>query len=197
MQGFVSTLVLLALMAAVVFLFRSVVRRPARVSERDPPGVRTLAVFSGDDPELFQDDKPDDLLVGVRLFLTLCDGLAADGVGIDDRGTVQNAQRAECVVGSERLALVLEWIDQRWVASVEFIPTTPAEKRHLALTQQVFAPPDSASLRRLLQALDRWLKAQPKLTDVTWYRKERWIAEDLSDPSDTPLSPTAQHEAGQ
>jgi hypothetical protein len=195
MEGLVSTLVVLGLMAAVVLLFRSVVRRPSRVSQHDPPGVRTMAVFSGDDPELFQDDTPDGPLVGIRLFRMLCDGLAADGVGIDHRGTIQNAQRAECVVGSERLALVLEWIDQRWVASVEWVPETRAEKRHLALTQQVFAPPDSPSLRRLLQALDRWLKAQPQLTDVTWYRKEKWIAEDLSDPSDRPLSRTVRDEA--
>ena len=56
MEGSISTLLILGLMAAVVFLFRALVRRPANVSEQDPPGVRTTAVFSGNDPEFFQDD---------------------------------------------------------------------------------------------------------------------------------------------
>jgi len=191
MDGVISTLLILGSMAAVVLLFRAAVRRPAHVSERDPPGVRTIVVFTGNDAEWFQDDKPDEPLVGIRLFRTLCDGLAADRVGVDSRGTIQNAQRAECVVGTERFALVLEWIDDLWVASVEWVPTAPAERRHLALTQQVFAPPDSPSLRRLLSALDRRLKAHPKLTGVRWHRKEKWIAEDTSDPSETPFAPAA------
>jgi hypothetical protein len=188
MDGAISTLLVLGLMATVVLLFRRFVRRPARVSQDDPPGVRTMVAFSGTDPELFQDDTEERPLVGVRLFRMLCDGLAEDQVAVTSRGTIQNAQRAECVVGIERFALVLEWIDQTWVASVEWVPTTAPEKRHLALTQQVFAPPDSPALRRLLSALDHWLKAQPELADVRWYRKEQWIAEDTSDPSEVPVS---------
>jgi len=187
MDAVISTFLVLGLMAAVVVLRRTLVRRPATASQHDPPGVRTMVVFSGNDRELFQDDKHDGPLVGVRLFRTLCDGLAAERVGIENRGTIQNAQRAECVVGAERFALVLEWIGGLWVASVEWVPDSPAEKRHLALTHQVFAPPDSEALRRLLSALDRRLKAHPKLTGVGWHRKEKWMVEDTSDPSDTPF----------
>ena len=116
-------------LAAVVLLFRGFVRRPGSVSQEDPPGVRTIVTFSGTEPELFQDDKQDKPLVGVRLFRMLCDGLAGGEVAISSRGTIQNAQRAECVVGIERFALVLEWIDQTWVASIEWVPETAAEKR--------------------------------------------------------------------
>ncbi|MFH1267936.1 MAG: hypothetical protein ABIK89_19635 [Planctomycetota bacterium] len=191
MDGVTSTLLILGFMAAVILLFRAAVRRPANVSGQDPPGVRTVVVFSGNDAEFFQDDPEDGLLVGIRLFQMLCDGLAAERVGIENRGTVQNAQRVECVVGLERFALVLEWRDEVWVASVEWAPESPAEKRHVALTHQVFAPSDSSSLRRLLSALDRWLGAQPQLTGVRWHRKEKWIAEDTSDPSDTPFDAEA------
>lgn len=191
MDGSISTLLILGLMAAVVLLFRFVVRRPTNVSQQDPPGVRTTAVFSGSDPLFFQDDAEDGLLVGIRLFKLLCDGLLADRVGIENRGTIQNAQRAECLVDRERFALVLEWTGELWVASVEWAPRSAAERRHLALTQQVFAPPDSAALRRLLSALHRWLDAQPKLSEVRWHRKEKWMAEDTSDPRDEPFAPQA------
>jgi hypothetical protein len=189
MDPLISTGLVLVLMAAVVLAFRRLVRRPKGVSPRDPPGVRTVAVFAGDDPELFGDDGPEEPFVGVRLFEQLCAGLAAGRVRIDHRGTIENAQRAECLAGNERFALVLEWIDRRWVAGIEWVPQTPAEKRHLALTGQVFAPPDSRELRQVLLALDDGLKAHPKLSDVRWYRKEQWIAEDTSDPGETPVSP--------
>lgn len=188
MDPVISTFLILAVMAAVVFLFRTVVRRPVGVSQHDPPGLRTMVLFSGDDPEFFQEDKEDEPFVGIRLLNIICDGLAAHGIGIENRGVIQNAQRAECVLGMERFALVLEWIDEEWVASIEWVPEAAAEKRHLALTQQVFAPPDSDSLRRLLAALDEWLKADPKISNVRWHRKERWIAEDTSDPSDFPIT---------
>lgn len=187
MEGLASTLLVLGLMAAVVLLFRAFVRRPAGMSEVDPPGVRTMVTFSGNDSRFFEEDRPEEPFVGIRLFRMLCDGLASHQVVIDHRGTIQNAQRAECAVGNERFALVLEWIDGAWAASVEWVPESTAEKRHVALTQQVFAPPDSPNLRRLLLALDRWVKAQPKLSNVRWYRKEKWIAEDTSDPSDVPF----------
>ncbi len=188
MDAAITTLAVLGLMGAVVLLFRAYVRRPARMSQDDPPGVRTLVTFSGTDPELFEDDKEDGPLVGVRLFRMLCDGLTGGRIAVESQGTIQNAQRAECVAGGERLALVLEWVDRTWVASVEWVPETAAEKRHIALTQQVFAPPDGPGLRQLLSALDGWLKAQPQLTDVRWFRKEKWIAEDTSDPRDGPVS---------
>ncbi len=189
MGAAVSSLVVIALMAAVVLVFRGFVRRPARVSQADAPGLRTLATFSGTDAELFADDEHDEPLVGVRLFGMLCDGLAAEGrIGVESRGTIQNAQRAECVVGAERFALVLEWIDRTWVASVEWVAAVAAERRHVALTQQAFAPPDSPALREMLAALDAWLKSQPKLADVRWFRRERWMAEDASDPSDGPFA---------
>jgi len=192
MDGVISTLVILGLMAAVVLVFRGLVRRPANVSQDDPPGVRTVVVFSGNDPEFFRDDEEDGLLVGVRLFQMLCDGLAAEGIGIENRGRIQNAQRAECTVGTKRLALVLEWTDKLWVAGVDWVPSSPAEKRHVAFTQEVFAPPDTPALRQVLSALDRWLKAHSKVTRVTWHRKEKWIAEGRPvDPNDTPFTPTA------
>jgi hypothetical protein len=186
MEVLVPTLLVLASMAAVVLLFRGLVRRPAGVSEVDPPGVRTVVAFSGSDAQFFEKDRPDELFVGVRLFEILCEGLAAGPVVVEHRGTIQNAQRAECVVGSERFALVLEWVDENWALGVDWVPESAAEKRHLALTHQVFAPPDSPSLRRLLRALDRWLHAEPRLSHVRWYRKERWIAGETSDPSGMP-----------
>lgn len=187
MEGMISTLLILGLMAAVVLVFRAFLRRPRNVSQEDPPGVRTTVVFSGDDPLFFQDDDEDGLLVGVRLFGMLCNGLSAQRVRIHSRGTIQNAQRAECVVDDEPFALVLERIDRVWVASVEWAPRSAAERRHVALTQQVFAPPDGPPLRQLLSALDGWLKAQPKLPAVKWHRKEKWIAEDRSDPCEEPF----------
>jgi len=191
MDPLIATLLALGLMAGVVLLFRAFIRRPRGVSQQDPPGVRTVAVFSGDDREFFRDDKPDEPFVGIRLFEMLCAGMTAGRIRIGNRGTIENAQRAECLAGEEQFALVLEWIEGRWVAGVEWVPPSPSEKRHLALTGQVFAPPDSSHLRRVLSVLDDWLRGQPRLTDVRWYRKERWIAEDTSDPGDTPFSPPA------
>ncbi|MHC4402429.1 MAG: hypothetical protein ACYTG0_22420 [Planctomycetota bacterium] len=191
MDGMISMLVILGLMAAVVLAFRLIVRPPARVSEEDPPGVRSMVLFRGDDAEFRQDDEPDGPLVGIRLFRSLCDGLATAGVVIESRGTLQNAQRAECVVGNERFALVMEWTEDDWIVSVEWVPESAAEKRHVALTHQVFAPVDGPALRRLLSAVDRWLKAHPKLTEIRWHRKERWIAEDTSDPSSRPFDSLA------
>ena len=181
------TLLILGLMAAVVIFFRCLVRRPRGISDVDPSGVRTVASFQGDSPEFFAQDH-DGPLVGVQLFGTLCDGLARAGIEIARRGTIQNAQRADCVVGQERFTLVLEWVEGIWVASVEWGPTTRAEIRHLTLTQEVFAPRDSLAVRNLLAALDRWLKSQPLLSNVRWYRKEMWIAEDLSDAAGQPLA---------
>ena len=184
----VTTVAILGLMAAVVVVFRIIVRRPASVTATDPVGVRTVAVFLGDDAEFFRDDRPDEPFVGVRLFQTLCDGLTAVGIDVEDRGTIQNAHRAQCVVEPARFALVLEWAKPRWVASIEWVPESAAERRHLGLTAEVFAPADSPQLRHLLTALDAWLKAHPKLSAVEWYRKEQWIADDTSDASDTPIN---------
>lgn len=183
----VQTLGILVFMAAVVFLFRLFIRRPVNVTRKDPPGVRSVVVFSGSDPELFEADRSDELYVGIRLFDMLAAGLTRAGVTIDGRDTLQNAQRAFCSLGAERFALVLEWIERQWVLSVEWVPERAAERRHLELTHQAFAPADSAELGQLLSLLNDWLHAHPKLSDVRWYRKEQWLAEDTSDASDGPL----------
>jgi hypothetical protein len=188
MDPLLSTFLTLLLMAAVVLGFRFFIRRPRGLSCEDPPGVRTVVTFWGLDPELFCDDREDRPLVGVRLFQVLCDALAARQIGIENRGTIQNAQRAECVVERERFALVLEWIHERWVVGVEWVPRTRAEKRHLALTHQVFAPADSAALRRLLTTLDAWLQSHPKLSHVRWHRKEDWLIENTSAAAEGPVS---------
>jgi hypothetical protein len=51
----------------------------------------------------------------------------------------------------------------------------------------VFAPADGPALRRVLTALDNWLKHERKISRVAWHRKEKWIAEDTSDPGDGPI----------
>lgn len=185
---FLSALATLGLMAMVVLGLRLVVRRPRGVGHSDPPGVRTIVVFSGDDPEFFCEDRPEGPLVGIRLFSSLLDGLTAAGVVITQRKPVDCAQGAQCLVDGQPYALVLEWLGPRWVASVEWVPRSAAERRHLAWTRQVYAPRDSQALRRLLSTLDSWLKSHPRLSDVRWYRKERWFQEDTSDPAECPIS---------
>jgi len=187
LQALLSTGLILGLMAAVVVLFRTLIRRPMGVTHFDPPGLRTVVAFSGNDPEFFADDLPSQPFVGVRLFQTLCDGLAKRQIGVENRGTIQYAQRAECVLGQRRFALVLEWTEEFWLLSVEWTPRTRAERRHLTLTHQVFAPPDSPELRQLLSTLDQWLKSHPAFSDLRWYRKEDWLSEDTSDPSPVPI----------
>jgi len=191
MDPLLSTFLTLVLMAAVVLGFRLLIRRPRGLSCEDPPGVRTVVTFWGLDAELFRDDREDGPLVGVRLFQMLCEALAARGIAVENRGTIQNAQRAECVVDEVRFAMVLEWIHERWVVGVEWVPRTRAEKRHLALTHQVFAPPDSAPLRRLLATLDTWLQSQPTLNHVRWHRKEDWLMENTAAAAEGPLSKDA------
>jgi hypothetical protein len=188
LEPLITTVAILLAMGVVVLAFRSFVRRPAKVTCEDPPGVRTVALCSGDDAELFADDDPDGPLVGVRLFSAICSGLATAGVEVENRGTIQYAQRAECVVGPDRFALVLERAENLWVVGIEWVPQSAAERRHLALTNQVFSPPDGPSLRHLLMAVDRLLRAQPMLGGVRWHRKEDWVAEDTTDPADSPVS---------
>ena len=76
MPQLASMLLTIAALGTVVLGFRMLLRRPRGVSGDDPPGVRTVAIFAGDAPEFFRDDRPEKLLVGVRLFEMLCDGLA-------------------------------------------------------------------------------------------------------------------------
>jgi len=189
MHDFLSLLGMLALMALVVVGMRLVVRRPRGVGHSDPPGVRTVVVFSGDAPEFFSEDRPDGPLVGIRLFSSLLEGLTAAGVVITQRKPVDCAQGAECLVDGQPYALVLEWLGPRWVASVEWVPRSAAERRHLAWTHQVYAPRDTQALRRLLSVLDSWLKNHPRLGEIRWYRKECWFQEDTSDPAESPLAP--------
>ena len=188
MDAFTSTAAILAVMLAIVLLFRTLVRRPARGTYTDPPGVRSVVVFSGDDPQFFQADRQEVPFVGVRLFEMLCDGLKAGGIEVVEQGNLQNAQRAFCAVQTQRFAVVLERIEARWVVSVEWHPFRRAELRHIDWTADGFSPPDGAPLRQLLQTLHDWLKTHPKLTGVAWHRKEKWLLEDTSDPSDTPVS---------
>jgi len=177
----------LLLMAAVVLGFRRFIRAPKGLSERDPPGLRTVAVFSGDDAEFFADDRPDEPFRGARLFQRLCEGLASRGVGIENTRTIPYAHWTECVVGRERFALVFERHEPQWVAGVEWVPDSAAARRHMALTHQVFSPPDSPDLRRLLSLLDAWLKSHPALSGVQWHRKEKWLFEDPSEPDEVPI----------
>jgi len=187
MESFFPTLLGLILMVVVVFLFRMWVRAPRGLSQEDAPGVRSVAVFRGDDPELFRDDNREEPFVGVRLFRQLSEALTASGIVIEQSGPVQNAQGARCLVDGEPLGVVLEWLDDRWALSVEWVPGTKAEIRHAMLSQVFYAPRDSHALRRLLGVLDRWLKSHPKLSGVGWHRKEKWLAEDASDPGPRPV----------
>lgn len=180
------------LMGAVALGFRLLLRRPRGVSSDDPPGVRTVAIFAGSDPEFFRDDPPDKPYVGIRLFEMLCSGLAACGFRIQRRRHVQNAQGADCVVGGRPFTLVLEWVEEelanRWVLGVDWCPQNGAERRHIAVTRQVFSPPDSPELRQLLAAIDRWLKQQRTLSHLGWYRKQDWLVERTTDPTPGPIA---------
>ncbi len=174
-------------MAGLVLLFRLFVRRPRGVSGADAVGVRSVVVFHGDSPELFRDDRDELPWVGVRLFSDLCAGLAARGITIQQRGPVDYAQGARCLVGDERYSVILERLEDCWVASVEFFPRSAVEARHVRLTRRVYAPGDSPALRRLLTTLDEWLKSQPHLSGVGWHRKQEWLGSHFSDASPGPI----------
>jgi len=189
MDMLAPTLIGLGLMACVVLAFRMLVRPPRGLSREDPPGIRSVAVFRGDDPEFFRDDRQEEPFVGIRLFQQLCDGLVAAGIVVEQRGPVQNAQGARCLVEGESLGVVLEWLDDRWAVSVEWVPQSRAEVRHLLLTHHIYAPHDSHALRRLLSTLDRWLKSHPALSDIAWHRKEQWLDGDASDGVTEPIDP--------
>ncbi|MGQ9575096.1 MAG: hypothetical protein ACUVUC_07240 [Thermoguttaceae bacterium] len=187
MEPLLPMLVALGLMAAVVLGFRVFLRRPRGVGAEDPPGIRTVAIFSGSDPEFFRDDRQDKPFVGVRLFKLLCDALAARAIRVENRRSIQYAQGADCLVGDRRYSLVLEWVEGHWVLGVEWCPEKAAERRHLALTHQVFAPPDSPELRRLLRALDACLKDHPRLHHIGWHRKQDWLMETTGQPAPGPI----------
>ena len=192
MEAILGMLLTVAALAAVVLGFRLVLRRPRGVSSDDPPDVRTVAIFAGSDPEFFRDDRPERPYVGVRLFEMLCGGLAACGFRVERRRHVQNAQGADCIVGVRPFTLVLEWVEEelakRWVLGVDWCPLKGAERRHLAVTRQVFSPPDSPELRQLLTAIDGWLKKQPRLSDIGWHRKQDWLVESTTDPAPVPVN---------
>ena len=179
--------VIVGLMACVVAAFRMLVRRPRSASGKDAPGIRSVAVFHGDAPELFRDDRDDLPWVGVRLFGDLCAGLTAKGVRVEDRGPVEFAQGARCVVDEEPFSLVLERIEDCWVASVEYSSRTAAEARHLRWSRHAYAPGDSPALRRFLGILDRVLQSHPHLGPVGWHRKQEWLGSSFSDAAAAPV----------
>ena len=192
MQAFLPMFMTVAALGAVVLAFRMLLRRPRGVTCNDPPGVRTVAIFAGNDPKFFRDDQAEKLYVGIRLFGMLCDGLAARGIGIEKRRHVQNAQGADCVVGDQRFTMVLEWVEEEsanhWVLGIDYRPHSGAERRHLALTHQVFSPPDSRELRQLLTAIDAWLSAERGLSQIAWHRKQDWLTENTTDPAPGPIA---------
>jgi hypothetical protein len=192
MAPLLSMLLTVAALAAVVLAFRMVLRRPRGLTSNDPPGVRTVAIFAGSDPEFFRDDRPEKLLVGIRLFGMLCDGLAARGITIQKPRNVQNAQGADCVVGAGRFTMVLEWLEEgsasRWVLGIDYRPRSGAERRHLALTHQVFSPPDSPELRQLLATIHAWLAGQRSLSEITWHRKQDWLTDNTASPAPGPIT---------
>jgi hypothetical protein len=189
MEHLLQSLPALLILAAVVVLFRLLLRRPKGVSFEDAPGVRTVAIFEGDAAELFAEDVSKSPFVGVRLFRELCDALAAGGAVVAKRGTEQYAQRAECLVDDQGppLALVLEWLDPQWLVCVEYVPRSGAERRHLGLTKQVFTPLDSPALHKFLPQLDACLKADRRLRNVRWLRKQDWLSERVDDTRPTPI----------
>ena len=186
-KTFASTVVGLGLMACLVLLFRTYVRRPKGVSDKDSPGIRSVVVFQGDAPELFRDDREDLPWVGVRLFSDVCSGLTSKAIRIEERGPVEFAQGARCVVDEEPFNVVLERLDDCWVISTEWAPRTAAEVRHARLSRRVYAPGDSPALRRLLASLDAWLKSHPQLSGVGWHRKEQWLGSNFSDAWPVPV----------
>ena len=70
---------------------------------------------------------------------------------------------------------------------VDFCPRSGAERRHLALTHQVFSPPDSPELRQLLSAIDGWLKRHRTLSQIAWHRKQDWLTERTTEPAPGPI----------
>ena len=98
MENLLPFLQFVALAAIVVLGLRWYIRRPRNVSQVDPRGVRTVALFSGGDPEFFRDDRKDEPFVGIRLFAMICDELAHHGFMVTNRRNVQCAQGADCVV---------------------------------------------------------------------------------------------------
>jgi hypothetical protein len=192
MELLLQSLPVLLLLGAVVVLFRLLLRRPKGVSFEDAPGVRTVVIFEGDAAELFAEDAPQSPFVGVRLFGELCDALSAGGAAISHRGTEQYAQRAECLVdgAGPPLAIVLEWLDPQWLICVEYVARCGAERRHLRLTRQVFTPGDSPALRKFLPLLDACLKADRRLRNVRWLRKQDWLMEQVDHTRPTPIGGT-------
>lgn len=182
--SFLGTLLLMGLL---VLGFRLYIRRPRGVGQDDPPGVRTVAAFFGSDPEYLADDDPERPFVGIRLFSLLLDGLKSAGIDVSNRGPVEFAQGAQLALDGQRLAIVLEWIDPRWAISVEWTPGSAAERRHVLWTHKVYAPADTPALRRVLTAIDGWLRAQPNIRGIGWHRKERWMREDPTDPAEKPF----------
>jgi hypothetical protein len=161
-------------------------RTPLDAREEDPPGVRSIVTFHGDDPSLTADDDPEDLLVGICLFDSIRDALNEFGVTFERRDRLQCAERLTAVVDDERFALVLEHVDPEWALSVEWAPSDDRERRYQEREYAVFAPNDGPALRSLLSDLDQAVQAHPLLSEVVWHRRQDWADGEWENGDDVP-----------
>ena len=51
----------------------------------------------------------------------------------------------------------------------------------------MFVPSDTPALRKFLVQLDGCLKADPRLNNVRWLRKQDWLREQTDDTQPTPV----------
>lgn len=188
-MGTIVGLIVLGLAVVLVTLIAaSISRPPAGVQERDPHGVRSIAMFTcTDETGLFDEDDRDDLLVGVRFFKHLHEGLREAGLHLGELDRMQNAHMAIVRQGDEAFALVVEWLDPQWALSVEWTPKTALQRRHQKSTYAVYAPQDVPELRTVLQTIDEYLHRNATITDIAWHRREDWAEERWNHGIDSPF----------
>jgi len=162
-------------------------RSPQDAREEDPPGVRSIVTFHGDDPSLTAVDDPEDLLVGVHLFDSIRDSLIARGITFERRDRLQCAERLTALVDDERFALVLEHIDPDWALSIEWAPADDRERRYQEREFAVFAPNDGVALRRLLAEVDQTVREHPLLSEVVWHKRHDWADGEWEDGDARPF----------
>lgn len=184
-------LVGLFLLLFAVVLFTAVTawrhRSPGDTRENDPPGVRSIVAFHGDDPSLFTDDEPEELLAGVRLFDVIRDALESEGATIEARDRLQCAERLVLLLDEDRFAIVLEHIDPDWVLSVEWAPSNDRERQYQEREFAVFAPKDGPPLRRLLTAVDQVIREHPLLSEVLWLPRQDWVESEWENGKELPF----------